>query len=119
MLKLPKQIASEFFQYTTDLPVDAFIIKLRGMLNSTTDSDTYINFQGEFTNDNEFEITRQWGEFSLNPFWPFFKIKKINALTGIRGFVFKNKYDQTQLNLVIFPNSTLKVLFLISNVLCY
>jgi hypothetical protein len=112
MIVFPKQITSHFVKYTSSLSVEDFLEEIKNLLDSTTNSDTNINLEGKFINADEFELTRQWGELTINPFRKL-SLPSPHSRTTIKGFVFKNELNQTQVNLVVIPNSVFQISILI------
>lgn len=101
----PKQITADFFEYTSHLSVDDIRNKIETLLIKTKGFNFSVNLTGKFTNQYEFKITTKWQVgVSSNIPW---------SETNIKGFIFKNAKNQTQVNLLVSPNPLFPILFVL------
>lgn len=108
MIKFPKQVTAEFFEYTTPLSVEAFAAEVEKLINRKW-HDLSSNLCGKKNGINEFTITAKW-EFG-GPTWAGFL--NINTPTNLKLYIFKNSNNLTQVNLLVTPNSYFPLLFIL------
>ena len=102
MLKFPKQITSEFTQYTSSMSKDDL---KKSMENLFSGNGNNVNLSGKFTSESEFQIT---AESEIGPFPPYVAIYNRNS---IKGLIFKNQNGKTQINILTSPNSLFQLSF--------
>lgn len=111
MMNFPKQITSEFFEYTTNVSLD----ELKASVNNLIDNKNGIGFSnslsGKLTKENEFKITPKWeiGPLVTGPLGYF----NNNTPTNIKMFIYSNKNHVTRVNLLVSPNSYYPSLFVL------
>ena len=106
MLRFPKQITSEFIEYASSSTKEEFCTQLEGLFAKTKGFNFSINLTGEFTNMYEFSVTSKW-EIGISKNFLFHKS------TNLKGYIFTNSTNKTQINLLITPFSIFPLLFII------
>lgn len=106
----PKQITADFFEYTSHLSVEDIRNEIETLLIKTKGFNFSINLTGKFTNQYEFKVTAKW-QIAVSSNIPW-------GETNIKGFIFKNAKNQTQVNLVVRPNPLFPILFVLLPVFC-
>ena len=110
MLKFPKEITSEFFEYTTELSLAQLRAEIESVINDTNSFSLSANFSGKIIKDNEYQITSNW-EIGPMVSGPLGYINA-NSPTSLNVFIYQNKNAKTQVNLLVSPNSYLPSLFI-------
>ena len=111
MINFPKQITSEFSEYSTHLSLD----ELRALVNNLVDDKNGIGFSnglaGKLIKENEFQITPKWeiGPLVTGPLSYFNR----NTPTNIKLLIYCNKNHVTRVNLLVSPNSYYPSLFVL------
>ena len=103
MKLLPKQIRKEEFQYYSDKSVDDIKKDLHQLFEKTKGWNFSVNLTGEFTSDNEFNMT---------PKWQFVHIKGgETSVSYLHGKIFSDELKRTRITFSVKPNMII-VLFL-------
>lgn len=104
MIRFPKQITSEFFEYTYTGTIMDFKYKLENLATKSKGFSVYPNLLIKLTSGSEFTVTNKFelGTFKSNPF---------DTSTNIKGYYLKNSLNITQVNLLVTPHSMFPLLF--------
>lgn len=109
MIRFPKAITPEFFEYTTHLSADETKTTIGKLIDESKVLNNPANLAGEYINDGEYTITSQWqiGPMITGLLAPFV----VTTPTTLKVFVCENKKLKTQVNLLVSPNSYYPLLF--------
>lgn len=106
MIRLPRQITSEFFEYTYAGSLTDFSTKLENLTATSRSYDASPNLLVKLTSDNEFIAINKFKleTFKSNPF---------DTSTLLKGYYFKSSLNTTQVNLLVTPHFMFPLLFLL------
>jgi len=108
MIKFPKQISPESFEFTSTDPLTEFSNKLEDLASRSRALSVSPNLFVKLLPGNEFTVTVKLGKSPLN-----------SALFGfgtsviLKGYYFKSNLNATQVNLQVVPHYMFRVFFLI------
>jgi len=110
-MKFPAGITSEFFEYTTHLSLDQFKTEIQNLIKETQNLGFSVNLTGKVLNENEFYITSKWN-FGPLVSGPVSYLHHSDP-TNLRIFTYQNENKETQVNLLVTPNSYYPLLFIL------
>ncbi|MEO6253199.1 MAG: hypothetical protein ABIO79_07840 [Ferruginibacter sp.] len=106
MIKFPRQLASEFFEYTYAGSFTDFSNKLENLTAKPDGFSEYPNLSVKLTPGNEFTVINRYilETFKSHPF---------DTSTTLKGYYFKNNLNTTTVNLLVTPHFIIPILFLL------
>ena len=106
MIKFPRQISSESFEFASTHSLTEFSDKLEDLASKSTTFSAYPNLFVKLLPDNEFTVTVKVGGPLNNALFGF------GASVMLKGYYFKNNLNDTQVNITVTPHYLFAVLFL-------
>ncbi len=106
MIRFPRQISSEFFEYSYAGSMEELRDKLEKLPTRSNGFSTYPHLLIKPTGDNEFTVIIKFepAKFKRYPF---------DTGTSLKGYYFKNRSGTTQVNLLVNPHFIFPILFLL------
>jgi len=106
MIRFPRQISSEFFEYTYAGSIEDLRDTLEKVAARSKGFYVSPNLLVKLKPGNEFTVINKFelGTFQRTPF---------DTSTSLKGYYFKNDLNSTQVNLLVTPHSMFPLLFLL------
>lgn len=106
MIKFPRQISSESFEFASTDSLTEFSDKLEDLASKSTTFIRYPNLFVKLLPGNEFTVTVKVGGPLNNALFGF------GTTVMLKGYYFKNNLNDTQVNITVAPHYLFAVLFL-------